>query len=214
MDRKEIKMNYVRDSIHIILPLISIFLLILGIRYKYKNYVILALWVTVISIALHYHLAGGEILGYYFDYIQAFIYSINLLTLLACILYLIFYFGSETRAFRYISSLLGAISIIGIGLLLINLWINASFIENRMPGTPILQVAAFKKLDYCSYRYVFYKISQDGTLKFMCPNYYGLIPAVGVLTSAPDFILRQLPPNLQKKFQSANLIKHHPQITV
>ncbi|MGQ3887729.1 type I secretion system protein LssZ [Legionella sp. CNM-1927-20] len=207
-------MNYIRDFIHVILPLISILLLILGIRNKYKSYVVLALWVSIISIALHYHLAGGEILGYYFDYVQAFIYSINLLTLLACIIFLIFQFSSQIRVFRYISSLLGAISIIGIGLLLINLWINASFIENRMPGTPILQVAAFKKLDYCSYRYVFYKISQDGTLKFMCPNHYGLIPSVGVLTAAPDFILRQLPPNLQRKFQSAHLIKRRSHATV
>lgn len=202
MAKKEIMMSYVRDLAHIILPLISLLLLIIGIKNRYKNYVIFALWINILAIIIHYQLAGGEILGSYFNYFQSFIYSINLLTLLACLTYLILNSDSKTTVFRYLSGLIVAISFIGVGFLLINLWINAWFIEHRMPNTPILQVALFKKLDYCSYRYIFYKVSENGSLGFMCPNYYGLIPSVGVLTTTPEFIQRQLPFNLKNKFQS------------
>ncbi|STX29093.1 type I secretion system LssZ [Legionella beliardensis] len=204
-------MNYVRDLIHMILPLVSLALLIIGIKNKYKNYIILALWINIFALIINYQLAGGEILGYYFNYFQALIYSINLLVLLACISYLVLSFSSEITPIRYLNSFLAAVSSIGVVLLLINLWVNAWFIENRMPGTPVLQVAAFKPLDYCAYRYVFYKVNNDGTLKFMCPNHYGLVPSVGTLTKAPDFLLKQLPTNLKNKFQHTQ-IKHKPKV--
>ncbi|WP_419418647.1 type I secretion system protein LssZ [Legionella sp. D16C41] len=198
-------MSYFRDLMHIILPLLSLLLLVLGVKNRRKSYIVLAVWISIISLVIHYEIAGGEILGSYFNYLRAFIYSLNLLIILACIIFLTLNFRSEIASFRYFNSLLGAISVIGIGFLLINLWMNAWFIENRLPGTPIFQVGTFQKLNYCSYRYIFYKISQDGSVKFMCPNHYGLIPSIGGLNTAPDFILKQLPPALQKKFQSTQI---------
>ena len=35
----------------------------------------------------------------------------------------------------------------------------------------------------------------------MCPNHYGILPSVGPLRNAPNFVIKQLPPQLQTKFQ-------------
>ncbi|MDP1603222.1 MAG: type I secretion system protein LssZ [Legionella sp.] len=194
------------DLIYILFPLISFIFLLIGIKSGQKNYVAIALWISLISLILHYQVSGGEILGSYFNYTHALIYSINSLILLISAIYLLILYAktSEKTGIRYLSGLIAASSIIGVLILLGNLWINAHFIEDRLAGTPILQVATFKKLDYCSYHYVFYKIGQDGKMSYMCPNYYGLLPTTGKLPSAPDYVIRQLPPSLQLKFQSPN----------
>jgi len=68
-----------------------------------------------------------------------------------------------------------------------------------MPGTPIMQVATFSKADYCAYRYTFYKVAKNGTVMYLCPNHYGLIPSIGRLAISPDFIASQLSPPNKKK---------------
>ena len=105
----------------------------------------------------------------------------------------------DNRLFHYASSLFNALIFIGSLFVIINLWINAFFIENRMPGTPIMQVSLPKQADYCSYRYIFFKVAKDGSVIYLCPNHYGLIPSVGRLTISPDFIATQLSLPIKKQ---------------
>ena len=54
----------------------------------------------------------------------------------------------DNDVFRYVSSFAKALIVIGSVLVIINLWVNAFFITNRMQGTPIMQVATFNKTEY------------------------------------------------------------------
>ncbi|ASQ45881.1 type I secretion system protein LssZ [Legionella clemsonensis] len=193
----------IADGIHLLLPIFSLIIFLLGLKFKRNNYILVALWVSLIILILQYHASGGEILGSYFNYLHAAAYSLNLLILLLSIFYLVFNFlrGRESSTLQYATGLIGAILVTGSTLLLINLWINANFIENRMQGTPILQVATFNKPLYCDYKYVFYKINTSGNVEYMCPNHYGFLPSVGKLDTAPDFVIKQLPKQLQAKIQ-------------
>lgn len=186
-------MNTLSNALHYALPLIGTILLVMGIKTHRINYVIASLWLSLISIVLHYQMAGGEILGSYFGYQNAAIYTLNLLVLIITLLYLFFKVTMfQGKLSRYISGVVSISLIVGSLLLLINLWINARFIENRRLGTPVLQVATFSPLKYCTYHYVFYKIGMDGKINYMCPNHYGIIPSVGHVDVLPDVILNQL----------------------
>lgn len=196
---------YIMDLMHLLFPIIGFILLIIGLTTFHKNYIIIALWLSLIALILHYQTSGGEILGTYFNYKHTLLYSLNLLILLISIIYLTISFSREkqTRGIKYAMSFLGAISLIGVLILLGNLWVNAWFVEDRQPNTPILQVVTFKKVDYCNYSYIFYKLNKLGKVTYMCPNHFGLLPSVGYLEVAPEFILKQLPPPLQEKFSSS-----------
>ncbi|KTD20082.1 type I secretion system LssZ [Legionella lansingensis] len=195
----------IADVIHSLLPVLGLVLLFLGIKFKRNNYVLLALWISLIILLLEYKASGGEILGSYFNYFHAAIYSLNLLVLISSIIYLIFIplYQVKHVIVRYSAGFLSAILVTGLILLIINLGINAYFVEDRLSNTPILQVATFNKQPYCDYRYVFYKISPENKVKFMCPNHYGLLPSVGELSTAPTFVIKQLPAQLQAKFQQS-----------
>ncbi|KTD26160.1 MULTISPECIES: type I secretion system protein LssZ [Legionella] len=194
------------EAIHILFPVLGIIILVLGIKQRRKNYLVVALWLSLIALILHYRASGGEILGSYFNYSHAAIYSLNLVVLIAAIICLLVASMEEmnSKFLRYSGGLLSAGLITGGALLITNLWINAFFVEDRLAGTPILQVATFSKQPYCSYRYVFYKIGSDSIVRFMCPNHYGLLPSVGPLNTAPSFVIKQLPPQLQAKFQKGS----------
>lgn len=200
-------MYFFSNYLQFIFPFFTLLLLIIGLTAKHRNYLLAALWLSLIATILHYQTASGEILGSYFDYKQATIYSVNLLVLLVSSIFLIAISIKEHagKALRFIASLFFACFITGGVLLLINIWINAHFLGDRMPNTPVLQVATFKKTDYCSYRYIFYKVSRDGKISYMCPNYYGLVPSEGNLDAAPLFVIKQLPPQLQIKFKQDTL---------
>lgn len=182
----------IAKSIHCLFPLLALILLIVGIKRNAIYYVISALWLSLIALIIHFQTSGGQIFGSYFNYANAAIYSINLVILFVALIRIISHLSIESDVFRYLSSFAKALVVIGSLLLMINLWMNAFFIDNRMLGTPIMQVATFKKLDYCGYRYVFYKVNSDGSVMYLCPNYYGLVPAVGRLAVSPDFIATQL----------------------
>jgi hypothetical protein len=183
-------------------PLLGGLMLFFGIRLRRKNYTIGALWLSLIALILHYRASGGEILGSYFNYPHAAIYSLNLVVLISSMLYLLLTSVQKIsgKILHYTSSFFSAALITAGALLLINLWINAVFVENRLEGTSILQVATFNKQPYCGYKYVFYKVDSDSIIKYMCPNHYGLIPSVGKLRSAPGFVVQQLPSQLKNKF--------------
>ena len=186
-------MNTLSDILHDVLPLLGVILLFIGIKLNRINYIVSALWLSLIGFMLHYQTAGGEILGSYFGYKNAAIYSINLLVLITSLLFLFFKLPLlQGRRLRYATGFTSACLVVGSFLLLTNLWINARFIENRRPGTPILQIATFTTLDYCSYHYVFYKVRNDGKISYMCPNYYGIIPSIGQVDISPSLILNHL----------------------
>lgn len=191
-------MDTLSNLLHIFLPLLGMALLLVGIITERLNYTIAALWISFIALLLHYQTAGGEILGTYFGYKNATIYTVNLLVLIISLICLFFKHPSlQKKTIRYITGFVSACLIVGSILLLINLWMNAYFIENRRPGTPIMQVATFLPLDYCTYRYVFYKVGTDGSINYLCPNYYGIIPSIGHLEVSPEFLLNHLTKQLK-----------------
>ncbi|MDP3269107.1 MAG: type I secretion system protein LssZ [Legionella sp.] len=186
-------------AIQYLFPLIALALLIIGIKKNAIYYIISSLWLSLIALVIHYQASGGEILGTYFDYLNAAIYSFNLIVLAIALIRIISHLGSEHPVYYFVSSFLKAFIIIGSILVFINLWMNAYFIENRMNGTPVMQVALMQKPDYCDYRYLFYKVTREGYVDYLCPNYYGLIPSIGHLEISPDFITTQLTmPNKRK----------------
>ncbi|RUR16005.1 type I secretion system protein LssZ [Legionella sp. km535] len=178
--------------IHCLFPLIALVLLIIGIKRKAIYYVISALWLCIIALVIHFQSSGGEILGSYFNYMNAAIYSANLIILFIALVRVIDHLSSDGALFRYVSTFIKSLIVIGSILLISNLWINAYFIENRMTGTPVMQVALLQKPEYCSYRYIFYKVAADGSVIYLCPNHYGLVPSIGRLEISPDFITTQL----------------------
>ncbi|KTD50900.1 hypothetical protein [Legionella quateirensis] len=178
--------------IHCLFPLMALVLLIIGIKRKAIYYVISALWLSLIALVIHFQSSGGEILGSYFNYVNAAIYSANLIILFVALVKVIDHLSSDSSLFRYVSTFIQSVIVIGSILLITNLWINAYFIENRMTGTPVMQVALLQKPEYCSYRYIFYKVASDGSVLYLCPNHYGLVPSIGRLEISPDFITTQL----------------------
>lgn len=196
-------MTNLLEVIHTLFPLVALVFLIAGIRLKRKNYLIASLWLSLIALVLHYRASGGEILGSYFNYMHATIYSINLLIMVISIGYLLLsgLKSINNKFIRYAFTFLTALLFTGSLMLLINLWINAFFVENRYPGTPVLQVATFNKPSYCSFRYVFYKTDTEGVVHYLCPNHYGFIPGTGVLEQPPGFVLDHLPAKLQSKYR-------------
>lgn len=203
-------MYYLGSCILLIFPFLTFLLLVIGLKTERKNYILAALWLSLIASILHYQTANGEILGSYFDYWQALIYSMNLTVLLLSLMYFIIALGFETsvQSIRYALSLLAATLIIAVTILLANIWFNAWFLSDRMPNTPLLQVATSNKLDYCNYKYVFYKVSSAGTVDYMCPQRFGVLPSRGVLDRVPKYILKQLPIHLQIKFKRDTLEKN------
>lgn len=179
--------------IHCLFPLIALIFLIIGIKRHTIYYVISSLWLSLIALVIHYQSSGGQILGSYFNFLNATIYTANLVILFISLIQIISHLSSNSPVFKYMSSLIKSFIVIGSLLVITNLWINAYFIESRMDGTPIMQVALTKKAAYCNYRYIFYKVATDGSVFYLCPNHYGLIPAIGRLSINPDFIATQLP---------------------
>ncbi|VEB35852.1 Legionella secretion system protein Z [Legionella sainthelensi] len=184
-------------------PLIALILLIIGIKKNGIYYMISALWLSLIAMLIHLQFSGNQIFGTYFNYYNAAIYSSNLLILLITLIYVISHLSSGSTlksVYSFVNAFLVVIALLSI----INLWVNAFFIENKMQGTPIIQVALMNKPDYCSSKYVFYKVNLDSSIMYLCPNYYGLIPSVGRLAVSPDFIAAQLPLSIKNQI----LLKH------
>ncbi len=197
-------MEMLTEGSHLILCLIAAMFVILGVMRKNLSCVMAALWISLFTLCMQYHASGGEILGNYFNYKHATVYSITLLTLLVSFTYLIFNtpFIQQQRLRTGIASFIGALLSAGVVCLLINLWMNAWFIEKKHNDTPIFQIAQFSQPTYCTYRYVFYKVGEDNRLYYMCPNYYGFIPSIGKLDHSPEYVLKQLPMSVQEKIRT------------
>ena len=183
------------NAINYLLPILSLLLLVTGIATKRTNYVLIAFWLSLLAFTMLYRAAGGEILGRYFGYLNATFYSINLFVLIAGTLYIFFNIPFlRGKYIGYATALVSACLITGGVILSINLWVNAYFIETRLPNSAIIQVVSFTPPQYCSNRYVFYKVGSDKKIAYLCPNHYGLIPKIGHLEVAPEFLVKQMVP--------------------
>ncbi len=185
-------MNMLMSIIDYLFPLTAFYCLIQGINKKAINYVISSLWLSLIALILHYQKSGGTILGSYYHYNNAFIDSFNLIIFTTSIIYIIEYLRAIYPRIKKEALLIQIVIALTSLLILFNLLTNAFFINNRLKGTPIIQVALMQKPSYCSYKYVFYKIKEDGSTDYLCPNYYGFIPKIGHLNVSPDFLVQQL----------------------
>ncbi|MCW8407603.1 type I secretion system protein LssZ [Legionella sp. PATHC035] len=178
--------------IQALFPLIALVLFIIGIKRNAIYYVISSLWLSLIAVLIHFQFSGNQIFGTYFNYFNAGIYSFNFFILLLALIQVMSHLSAARPALRYTYAFISSLMVVGAFIVISNLWINAFFIENKLEGTPIMQVALFQKPDYCGNKYVFYKIDQDSTVTYLCPNYYGLLPSIGHLATSPDFITTQL----------------------
>ncbi|CAM2896529.1 type I secretion system LssZ [Legionella steigerwaltii] len=173
-------------------PLIALVLFIIGIKRNAIYYIISSLWLSLIAVLIHFQFSGNQIFGTYFNYFNAGVYSFNFLILLLALIQVISHLRVNGPAFKYIYAFVSSFLVVGAIIVISNLWINAFFIEHKMEGTPIMQVALFERPDYCDSKYVFYKIDQDSSVMYLCPNHYGLLPSFGRLATSPDFITTQL----------------------
>ena len=176
------------NVLHLLFPVLGIGLLIYGLAQSKRDLILLALWVSIIGVATHYQISHGQILGIYFGYYHAILYSLNLLVLLFSSIYVLFNYRTPRRLSKIILSLFAAVTVTGVSVLLINVWVNAYFVEKRYPGSPLLQIAVFKKLPYCAYTYVFYKLNSHKEVEYLCPNFYGFIPKIGTLHTLPTYL--------------------------
>lgn len=176
-----------------LLPILGVATFIIGLHVKSMQYVLAAFWIALISMLIQYQNAGGEILGTYFDYPHAFMYSLALGLLITCLYYLLFKtLVFKRKMLQTFATLLFASIIISAVVLLINLWMNALFIENKAPKTAVMQVITFTPPAYCTSRSIFYKVTATHQVAYLCPNYYGILPKVDQLNDVPSFIAQHL----------------------
>lgn len=186
--------------IYLILPIIAAVFLIVGLMKKQNAVISIAVWISLLGLLFHYQISGGEILGHYFNFLTAGIYSFNLLVLLIGIFNLFTSEPSDNFMLKLGTSFLKAFILIGLLVILTNLWINAYFIENRKAHTAIIQVAGMEKYNPCkTSKIAYYKMDKAGNIKYLCPNQYGVFPGIGKLEKIPPVLAKQLPKIEQKK---------------
>lgn len=192
------------EALHLLFPALSFLSFASAILFKRKNFYAASLWFGLFGLFCHYHASGGEILGNYFNYQHALFYSINLIfVVLSVIIILLNWKKKLNNGLKLGTNLLSFCLVITCSFLLANIWTNAFFVEKKLAGTPILQVAMFTKKNYCEYKYIFYKLHQDKRISYLCPNHYGLLPSVGYLKRPPTLVVGQLPHELKRNLSKA-----------
>jgi hypothetical protein len=179
------------NIIYYLVPIVALLLLIFGLKNKAFYYISSSLWLSIIALVIQYQNSGGEIFGSYFNYTNSLIYSLSLMVLSAAVISIVAHLNAFTTLIKSLLTLAQAFIVLACTIIVANLWINAYFVTNRLAGTPIIQVALMKKPDYCTYKYIFYKMSENGSTGYLCPNFYGLVPKLGYLTKTPDFLATQ-----------------------
>jgi len=185
-------MYLLAQIMHFVVPLVAIVIFIYGVKKENPAIASISFWLSILVLIIHYEFSGGEILGVYFDYYNTTIYTINILIMTVSLIYLLSMPSIKQLGLRIVTNFVKAVLVIGCLILLTNLWINAYFIESRLTGSPVMQVATMGSSKFCSYKYVFFIVAKDGSVKILCPNQYGLIPGIKQLNIVPDFIARQL----------------------
>lgn len=179
-------------------PALSLTLIFFGHQKKLINYILVALCLSFLSVLFLYIAAGSEILGSYFDYRTAILYTVNLAFALLSLLYLTYCAPKFAHFYvKVVSGILTIGIIVGAVILLTNVWLNAFFIEHRALGTPIMQVSTFEPPEYCNYKYVFYKVNLNQKVSYMCPNHYWVFPSMGDLAETPSFLNGQMAAHLR-----------------
>ena len=190
--------------IYVFLTLAALIALLYSCKKHSEQKIGIAVWFNILAILVLYKLAGGEILGMFFNYTNSAMYSLNLLILIASLSYVMLYskFINTGIKGQILVAMVSTILLLVGCILLINVWINAYFIENRKINLPILQVATLGNTPYCNYSYLFYKMDPEGKTSYLCPNYYFLLPRIGRLKTTPKFIAHQFHLTQQKDNQS------------
>ncbi|GGI75984.1 type I secretion system protein LssZ [Legionella impletisoli] len=184
-------MNIILNTISYLLPLLALILLLVGMFKKRKRFVLASLLVSLIGILLQYETAGGEIFGLYFNYKNALIYTLSFLILMIALIYIGIASKEMRGRFRYPTLFLFMVLFFASSIILVNVWINAWFIEHTLKDTTVIQVATFKKNEFCAHDYLFYKVSPDGKMQYLCPNHYVLIAKTGRLDLHPELFIQQ-----------------------
>jgi uncharacterized membrane protein len=195
-------MYHILEMINFTIPFIAAIFLFWGFYKKINLMIILSLWLSLFALVSHYQLSGSEILGGYFNYLRAIIYSINLIVLAVAAYHILANFKSSSLLLNSVYSGLKVILFFGFIVLFANLWVNAYFIEQRMENTPVIQVATLKSNQLCKYKYIFYIVNKEGELHYLCPNRFFLLPSIGKVKTKPEFLIQQLPVSVIKSMKS------------
>ncbi|WP_133130460.1 type I secretion system protein LssZ [Legionella yabuuchiae] len=184
-------MNIILNTIGYLIPLLALILFLVGMVKKRKRFVLASLIVSLIGILLQYETAGGEIFGNYFGYKNALIYSLSFIILIIALFYIGIASKEMQGKFRYPTLVLFTILFFASAIILINVWINAYFIENTLKDTTVIQVATFDKNEFCAHDFLFYKVAPDGKMHYLCPNHYVLIAKTDILKLPPELFIKQ-----------------------
>lgn len=196
-------MTNIAQGIYLIFPLLALLSWIIGRMRKSMLFVSAGLWLALIALLIHYEYSGAEIHGGHFTYLNAAVYTFNILILILCSFSLL-YSRTPTGFFgKLFNSLAKTVILLGGLILLVTVWMNAWFIEQRMDGTPVMQIMTFDAPDYCEHEYAFYIITKKGELAYLCPLHYFFMPAIGTLDTVPASLKEHIPaPILEKVSQS------------
>lgn len=183
----------IAPTLHVAAPCTALGLLTVGVKTKRYSMMLAALWLCFLALFFHHKIAGYHLWGEYFDYRNTASYTLSIAVLLVSSLYLHRRtFNGPDRLLRYMSDGITAILwLIGI-ILVINLWINAYFVETALQGTSIIRVTNDRALSPCAKKSVYYKVGLDGNISYLCPSQRGLIPTIVHLDKVPDHIVGQL----------------------
>lgn len=183
------------EYLDVLFSLVTLCCLIMGWARSKIALLMTSLWLSFAQLLLLYYYSGQEILGSYFSYERSGLYTLDLLVFFTALC--LFQRRAKTKLNRRgiwrISQLGLAGLACAITVLLINLGINAWFLHNRAPQSPVLQVANMQPLRYCEYGYVYYKLDKRQRVQYLCPNRFGLIASTGTLPELPDFFKGYLP---------------------
>ncbi len=175
------------------LPFLALSLLFFGLIKSKTRYVVLSFVIALITIASTYEIAGGELFGDYFYFTNAALYTLCFIVVVLSLLYI---FAKETTQFKAIVRipmlLIFVALIIGCFIICINVWINAFFIKDRLEDTPVIEVGYFNEVAHCANPYVYYQLTKQHKIEYLCPNYMFFIAKTGQLDVVPSEILKQL----------------------
>ena len=181
------------NVINYILPFFAFVLIVFGIMKSKMRFVLVALIVAIFAIVIQYEHAGGELFGRYFDYTHAAIYTVNFIVVISALLYILS--GEKVlkaKSLRYPAAVVIAILVVASCIIVMNVWINAFFIKDRLLNTDVIEVGYFEKPLYCNNSVVYYKLNTKYQIEYLCPNYYLLIAKRGYLETTPKLLKEQL----------------------
>lgn len=183
-----------------LLPILALTLFIVGLLKKEGSFITFSIWVAVVSIFIEVRGSELKLFGNFFDYQQAFLFSLNVLTIIAALSTICFYKLKAKSLMIVIPVSLSIAFITTVGIVAsINVWTNAFFFKSKHPKSAIMEVVNFNPPEYCESTYIFYRINKEKKVDYLCPYYYhSFLPKIGTLEEPPVFIEQHLGRLLQK----------------